>query len=104
MLVRKMNVGELKAACKGDIPFFDLTYKFDKNGFAKTALKCKFGVIDYNYKVILENKFDDIIILNNGLFVTLLNNELQIYSKSGIPLSNRKFKFLHEALTYARFF
>lgn len=104
MFERTMSSEELIAFKEGQIPLFDAVFNFTKYGLAMTILNGKYGVIDYNHNVVLENRFDNIYFSKGGYIIAFVGKKYKIFTKDGYPLVSREFDMFHDAKRYAEFF
>jgi len=104
MIKRQIGISELRAIVQGKIPPYDWVGKFNENGYAKTQHNGSFGVINSEYKIILEPVMRDITILDNNMIVAYTEGGFEIFSENGFKISSKKFTVKHEAVDFAKMF
>lgn len=104
MLTRPMSRGELKALIQGKITVYD---DFEKMpcGYYKVTLNGKHGLLNYQYRQVLQPIYSSIDIVKRGVIIASRGKgNYEIFSEWGNPITKRVFTLKDDALHYASYF
>ena len=104
MLTRNISTEEMTAILKGKIPIFDAVFDFDRYGKAVFVHNKKYGVVNRNYDILLDELYDEIKILENGCIIAKYQGDYLLFDKNAYLIETKGFKTEEETMDYSEFF
>ena len=104
MLMRTMNLIELRGVIKGSIPIVDKFGTYNCHGLAVVKRNGKFGVVNTEPNLVIPIEYDQVFLLDNSLVIVLKSGQYSICDQIGTKLTNRCFSSMVDAFGYAKYF